>query len=70
MQWILANLLVLSVILVIAAAMWVYGAVMWYFGLPPDRHPPLNVLGALLALGCGFLYAKYMIGLLNRSKYG
>lgn len=69
MGWLLGNLFLLSVILVIAGLWWAYGAVMWSLGLPPDRHPPLNVLGALIALWCGYLYAAYMLRLINRVEF-
>jgi hypothetical protein len=69
MQWLLGNLFLLSVILVIAGTMWLYGAVMWALGLPPDDHRYLNVVAAIIALWCGYRYAKWALRQIDRMEY-
>lgn len=50
-QWLLANLFLVALVLTGAAIFWACGALMWTAGLPPDDHPVLTMLAAVLAVG-------------------
>lgn len=69
MGWLLGNLAILSVVGVTCLAWWLYGALMWMLGLPPDRHPGLNVLGAILSLLAGYGYAMALIRWIRQREY-
>lgn len=69
MDWLVGNLILFSVIGVVAGLWWLYGAAMWALGMPPDQHPELNVAAAILCLTAGYFYSAWLIRLIRRLEY-
>ncbi len=49
--FLIANGFLLAIVLIGALILWGFGALMWWANLPPDDHPALTMLAALLAVG-------------------
>jgi hypothetical protein len=56
--WLLANLFLLAIALTGAGIFAACGALMWAAGLPPDDHPILTMLAAVLAIGGAWAFGR------------
>ena len=66
MQWLYGNLFVLSVILVTAGLMFLFGSLMWALGLPPDEYPVLCLLAGVGSLIGGGRYFGWALDCINK----
>lgn len=60
MQWLLANLFLLAIVLIGAGLFWLVGFTMWSFNLPPDDHPAILMIGAIASLFATYYVCKWL----------
>lgn len=68
MQWLLANVFLLSIICTAAGLMWALAALMWHFGLPPDDYPFITIIGMLVVLVFTYHVMKRVYAKLQRKS--
>jgi hypothetical protein len=67
MQWLLANLFLLAIVLIGAGLLWLVGFLMWHFNLPPDDNPLLLMIGIVLALIAAYYIGKGLHRLVEKA---
>lgn len=69
LQWLFANLFLLGIVLLGAGLIWAVGALMWHFGLVPDDHPAILMLGMVLAIFATYYIGKHVYRFIDRRRF-
>ncbi len=65
-EFLLVNLFIVTFILVGAGLLWLFGWLMWSLDLPPDDHPAIAGVGAILSLIGTYFIMKKLHAMIER----